>query len=294
MDPYRDAAPAPPAAPLRRSWWSAAMDVLGGLTMLAFAAVLFRYVAEGWIGYGITGFLALVALSFLSGALDTRIGGCPRCALPMRVKGKRPHLCRDCQTFVAMDRDQLVRVPEDQVSDRHDFGVVGTLGTTTWPERCGVCDAPATRHVAETLGSTTHQVPCCDAHGPAVIAGKNGHAKGALWFRSLAYAIRFRDANQTRFEGLEAPPTDADRGWSHAALFGSAALAALAAGTYYGLKHLEDDGYEIVPGNLKGLIVWLVIKVLGKKWLAALFAGFALVAFGEFIGGFRPRLRPRG
>ena len=287
--PYRSTEARPESTTLRLSWWALAMSVLlvGFTGTLAYA--LFRYVAAGWIGYAIAALVALLAVMFARELGRGRLGDCPRCGTLIEV-GLAPHgyQCPSCKTFLDTDRGQLIVTPKGRVSKLFRFGVEYD-GELVLPDCCCVCTAATARRVPTVIGRETVDVPYCAEHSRGILAKPN---RRAVSFRSFDYAIRVCEANHGRLEG---PNKIDDRGRDGRWLgFGlGLLLAGGAAATYWGLAALDRGGYEIVPGSLKGLVLWLCLKLVGRLWVTAILATLAAGFFSMFIGSFRPRRAPR-
>ena len=286
--PYRSADIRPDATPLVRSWWSLAMSVLFTLGLGAFAYIILRYVAGGWIGYaigGLVGFLALVSAREIGGG---KLGYCPKCDAPIETHGPREgYLCPKCTTFLEVDRNQLVASPSDRVAALCRFGVQYD-GELVLPDRCCVCLEPATRHMPIRILDKPVDLPYCAKHDRGAIARSRSRN---IMFRSFAYATLVRDATKGRFVGAAPAPASAGERWF--GFWAGVILSSLAAGTYWGLAAMDRAGVEIVPTSIRGFFVWLVIKLLGRLWVTTVLAGLGAVFFGLFLSSFKPQRAKR-
>lgn len=284
-EPYRSAEIRPEATPLRRSKWAFATALLFSLTLGAVAYVAFRYVAAGWIGDAVAGAIALVALLSLRDIGAGRIAACPRCATPVEVRDGAGYLCPSCKAFLEVDRTQLLASKDDAVAARPVFGVEGAT-TLLLPDCCCVCMGPTTRRVSTKAGAASLSVPYCAEHDKGV-----GIRTRAITFRSLPYAHRTSEMSDSTLVGRN-PVSDAktDR-WL---MFGIGLLmTGGAAATYFWLSGLERSGYVIVPVSPKGILAWIVIKLLGWGWLALGLMALAIMCFGMFLGSFKPVRKAR-
>ncbi|HEY5950975.1 MAG TPA: hypothetical protein VIV40_36030 [Kofleriaceae bacterium] len=287
--PYRSARARPESTPLRLSWWGFAMSVLAAGVTGTLAYVLFRYVAGGWVGYGVAGFVALAAVLFAREIGRDKLGNCPRCDAPIEI-GIVPdgYQCPSCKTFLASDRGALIVAPKGRVAKYCRFGVHYD-GELVLPDCCCVCTRPATRRIPIVLGTAKLDVPYCAEHEGGTVVDPKRHS---VRFRSLDYATLVCEANHGQLEGVnKVDKRSRDGRWLGFGLgilmSGGAALA------YWGLAALERDGYEIVPGNLKGLVLWLCLRLLGRLWITAILATLAIGFFSMFIASFKPRLDTR-
>lgn len=277
--PYRDAEYRPASTPLRTSWWGVATNTMLAASSGALAYVIARHVAEGAIGYLVAGLVALVALLFAREIPSDKLGTCPACRKPIEVPGGRYAAC-PCGAFLESDRGQLLVTPEDRVARATRFGVEATA--LVLPDACAECGAPATRRLPLKSAWGQLDVPYCAAHGHAVRAES---ARRVAWFRSLPYARRVAEASAGRVLGPK-PAVESGR-WSN---FGLGALfLGMAAAAYWGLAALDHAGYVIVPGSLKGVLLWLLLELFGRLWVTVFFVTVAAACFGFFIGSFKPR-----
>src|SRR5262245_10942736 len=152
VDPERDVKVRLESTPLRLSLWSFAMGLLTAGFTGALAYVLFRYVAAGWFGYAIAGAVAFAAVMFALEIATGKIGACPRCDTAIEVDGAREgYQCPSCKTFLEHDRGQLLASPPDRIAALCRFRVEYDRELVL-PDRCCVCSAPATKHVATKFG----------------------------------------------------------------------------------------------------------------------------------------------
>jgi hypothetical protein len=271
------------------SWWDFSSTLALSAVMGAMSYVLFRYVADGWLGFAVAGLVGLIAIGVLRAATDEKLGDCPRCGARVETKGTVIScLCPACKTFLEIDRGQLVASHSDRVADTLAFGVQLRFGMEL-PDCCCVCLGPTARRDRLVISAQTLTVPYCAEHAQA--AGPHKHQPVTVYFRSLAYATRVSETNGVTLVGLNTRKVDV-RAPRWVGLFFGLGMSAAAALTYYGLSWFEDSDYVIVPASLKGLALWLAIKLLGKKWLAAGLATVALIGFGTFIASFKPKPRP--
>lgn len=282
--PYRNAEIRPESTPLRLSWWSLVTSVLVTAFTAALAYVLFRYVAKGWVGYTVAGLVAVIAALFARGIGAGKVGTCPRCGTEVEVGASGPHgyPCPSCETYLDVDRGQLIVTPSTRVANRPRFAVEAA-GELALPDCCCVCSAPTTKRVSTRVGRGTFDVPYCAQHSHGLVGDSSS---GTVLFRSYPYALRVAEASQGRIVARK-PRHSGDTRWI---AFGATLLmGGLAAGTYWGLAALDRSGYEIVPASLKGLVLWLVLKLLGRLWVTAIFATLAATFFGVFVGSFKRR-----
>ena len=283
-DPYRSAEVRPESTPLRVSWWSFATRLLLAGYTGAFAYVLFRYVANGWFGYAIAGLVGLAALAFANEIAAAKLGDCPRCKTRIEVDVQRDgYQCPSCKTFLERDRGRLLPSPTNRVSKLMRFGVEYQRELVL-PDCCCVCTAPATRHVATQVDGNVLEVPYCADHSRG-IAQRPGNRH--VLFRSLDYATRVAEASGGQLAGPPMPRSDPSSRWLGFGL--GLLMAGGAAGVYYGLAALESSGYVIVPTGLKGLVLWLCLKLFGRLWVTAFLATLAAGFFSMFLGSFKPQ-----
>jgi predicted RNA-binding Zn-ribbon protein involved in translation (DUF1610 family) len=286
--PYRTALPIAEASDLRRSWWQLGSSLATTLVVAGFAIVLFREVAQSWVGDGVAGVVALGALLSATTIGTGRVAACPRCGHGLAIdRAATGHVCAGCGTALVRDRAQLIAAGDEHIAERPCYGAPATAASL--PAGCSVCGADEVRRASVKLGTTTALVPYCAAHDGGVDYSKDSPA-AMFWWRSLAYARACAGRDQVRGRADTRATPRQERG---SALGIAIALVAVAAGTYYGLGALEDSGYQVTGGNARGFLVWLVITLVGRAWLAAIFAAIAAVFFGQFASTFRPPLGAR-
>ena len=284
--PYREAEIRPEAMLLRRSKWAFATALLFSVAAGGVAYVAFRYVAVGWIGYAVAGVIAIVALLSVTDLGKGRIGACPRCATPVEVRDGAGYMCPGCMAFLEVDRTQLLASRDDAVNPRPVFGVEGG-SFLHLPESCCVCMAPATRKIATKVGVRTLEVPYCAEHDRGI--GVHGRI---VSFRSLPYARATSQMSKAELVGRNSASDAKSDRWLMFAI--GLGMTGAAAATYFWLGSLEREGYEIVPASPKGIVLWIMIKLLGWGWLALGLVTIALACFGSFVGSFKPaRKAPR-
>jgi hypothetical protein len=260
------------------------MTLLAAGYLGALAYVLFRYVAGGWIGYAIAGAVALAALIYARSIVSAKIGRCPRCDTPIEVDEVRDgYQCASCKTFLEHDRGQLLKTPPDRIATACRFRVEYDLQLVL-PDVCCVCCAPATQRVPTKIRERVVDVPFCAEHTRGIAIDPKHYA---VQFRSLDYATRVAEASGGQLVGLSRHGSDKSDRWL--GFFLGLVMAGGAAGVYYGLAALEEDGYEIVPTGPKGLVLWICLKLLGRLWVTAILASLAAAFFGSFIASFKPR-----
>jgi hypothetical protein len=270
---------------LRLSLWALVMNVLVAGFTGALAFVLFRYVAAGIVGYAIAGLVAVVAVLFAREIGSGKHGDCPRCGTVVEVTiAPHGYLCPSCKTFLDTDRGQLIVTPRGRVAKLFRFGVAYD-DTLVLPDKCCVCTASPTRRVGIAMPGGRVEVPYCAEHDRGIVVVPN---QREVRFRSFDYAIAVCEANHARLSGVNQTGTDKSDGrWLM--FFLGLVMAGGAAGVYWGLAALDRDGITIVPTGLKGLVVWLCLKLLGRLWCTAILATLAAGFFSLFIGTFRPR-----
>ena len=290
--PYRSTDVRPDSTPLRLSWSALALSLFGAAFTTGLAYALFRYVAGGWVGYSIASLVALMAALFAREIGSGKLGDCPRCGTQIEV-GLPPHgyQCPSCKTMLDTDRGQLIVTPKSRVSKLSRF-VVSYDGELVLPDCCCVCTGPTTRRIPTPIGKASIDVPYCAEHSRGVLVDPK---RRAVSFRSFDYATRVCEASNGRLEGANKPPArrEGDKIDKHAAdsRWLGLGLAVLFAGgaalTYWGLAALDRANIEIVPTGLKGLVLWLCLKVLGRLWVTAILATLAAGFFGMFLRSFK-------
>jgi hypothetical protein len=280
--PYRSADVRPESTPVRMSWWSFATTLVLVLMAGTLAYLVFRYVAQGWIGYGVGGLIALFALATLREVPAGKLADCPRCGALVELGLQREgYLCRSCTTFLEVDRGRMLASRDDQIANRAVFGV---WSVEQLPDRCCICLAPTVRRDKTQIGTSVLDVPYCAEHSRGV-----GANRFHVYFRSLAYAKLASELNHEELLGTGKQEERESSRWLGASL--GLVMAGGAAATYWGLAALDESNYAIVPASPKGLVMWILIKLLGRLWITTILAVLAAGFFSLFIGSFKPKPR---